>query len=339
MIRIEKPKDRDFIETTEGYFFCVVGYLHPPDGYTAYLKYTPSPTGKWSRGETRYSRSITYYQVSQVENTYDFLKKQHPEHILNCPVRNIEVSWVPRFKVKKYYKPRERIQEIKCNGPKDLLERKLLKLITLLEQTANVENNLGVTGSILTKTHNPSFSDMDITVYGKENSDRVKRAIIDFKEYSAELKGLSDQEREVWVKNRLDKYELDKEDLAKISKKRWNYGYYDGVYFSIHPTRRDEEISETYGDNIYTRIGQVTGTATVMDSSESIYLPASYRISRCEMEGVTEIVSFEGLYCNVFAKGDRVQFNGILEEVSGKNPHKRVIIGGADSPDSYLKWV
>jgi uncharacterized protein len=339
VISIEKPKDRDFIETTEGYLFCVVGYLHPPDGYTAYLKYVPSQTGKWSRGKTRYTRSIPYYQVSQVENTYDFLKKQHSEYILQCPVRNIEVSWVPKHKVQTYYKPRERIQEIKNLGPKDSLEQKLIKLSKLLEETANIENSLGVTGSILTKTHNPAFSDIDLTVYGKNNSNLVKMAILDLKEDSSEIKGPIDQERDVWVKNRLNNYGLETQDLDKISGKRWNYGYYGEVYFSIHPTRDDGEISETYGDNIYTRIGQVTGTATVMDSSESIYLPASYRISRCEMEGVTEIVSFEGLYCNVFAKGDRVQFNGILEEVSGKNPHKRVIIGGAGSPDSYIKWV
>ena len=40
------PKDRDFVETAEGFFFCLVGYLHPPDRYTAYLKYTPAESGR-----------------------------------------------------------------------------------------------------------------------------------------------------------------------------------------------------------------------------------------------------------------------------------------------------
>jgi len=40
-----RPKDRDFVETAEGFFFCLVGYLHPPDRYTAYLKYTPAESG------------------------------------------------------------------------------------------------------------------------------------------------------------------------------------------------------------------------------------------------------------------------------------------------------
>jgi len=41
-----KPKDRDFVETLEGLLFCVVGYLHPPDKYTAYLKYSPAAEGR-----------------------------------------------------------------------------------------------------------------------------------------------------------------------------------------------------------------------------------------------------------------------------------------------------
>src|SRR5947199_7270211 len=42
-----RPKDRDFVETREGFFFCLVGYVHPPDRYLAYLKYTPAAAGKW----------------------------------------------------------------------------------------------------------------------------------------------------------------------------------------------------------------------------------------------------------------------------------------------------
>ncbi len=69
-----KPKDRDFIRTVDDHLFCVVGYLHPPDGYTAYLKYVPSTDGKWGKNRRRYSRTLPFYHVSQVENTYRFIK-------------------------------------------------------------------------------------------------------------------------------------------------------------------------------------------------------------------------------------------------------------------------
>ena len=341
MIKI-KPKDRDFIETIEGYLFCVVGYLHPNDGYTAYLKYVPSETGKWARNGVRYSRSISYYQVSQVENTYQFLKQRHPEYILECPVRNIEVSWVPKNRVKKYYHPQDRLREIKEKGPRDSLEEKLLRLTDIFEEKAGIEDSLGVTGSILTKTHNPEFSDMDIIVNGLDESYMLKEALLELKSESNEIKGISEQEKGEWILNRMGKYRLKAEDLMKIADTRWNYGYFDDVYFSVHPTRTDSEITEVYGENTYHRICEVSGMAVISDASESLFLPAVYKIADTECEqhnDITEIVSFEGLYGSLFKEGDKVEFNGVLETVEGKDPHKRIIIGGAGSPNSYIKWV
>ncbi|MEE8354473.1 MAG: hypothetical protein V3S09_01480, partial [Candidatus Bathyarchaeia archaeon] len=128
---VGKPRDRDFVETVEGLLFCVVGYLHPPDRVTAYLKYVPDPGGKWRRGETGYSRAIPYYHVSQVENTYGFLGENHPEYLHDCPVRNITVSSVPRDSIRTYYRPRERLAAI-MEEPGDGLESKLRDLVILL---------------------------------------------------------------------------------------------------------------------------------------------------------------------------------------------------------------
>jgi len=51
-----KPKDKDFVETKECLFFCVVGYLHPPDAFTAYLKYRPEAGGRWQRAARSFHR-------------------------------------------------------------------------------------------------------------------------------------------------------------------------------------------------------------------------------------------------------------------------------------------
>lgn len=45
---MEKTKDRDFVETLNGFLFCFVCYLNPPDGYSTYLKYGSVPGGKQS---------------------------------------------------------------------------------------------------------------------------------------------------------------------------------------------------------------------------------------------------------------------------------------------------
>jgi predicted nucleotidyltransferase len=260
--------------------------------------------------------------------------------MLNCPIRNIEISWVPKNKVKKYYYPKERLLEIKKSGSRDILEEKLICLSELLEDEAKIYGSLGVTGSILTKTHNPKFSDIDLTIYGLKNSYKLKNALLNMKKKSEWIKAVNASEKEQWITNRLEKHNISRNELEKIFEKRWNYGYFQGVYFSIHPTRSDEEITENYGENIYNRVGEVKGKAKVIDSTESIFLPAIYKVAECEpIEKVSEIVSFEGLYCSLFEPGNTIGFKGILEEVKGKESHQRIIVGGAGSHDSYLKWL
>ena len=334
-----KPRDRDFIQTVDDHLFCVVGYLHPPDGYTAYLKYVPSPDGKWGKDGQRYSRTLPFYHVGQVENTYRYLKEGYPLYLFECPVRNITLSWVPKSNVKQYYYPIKKLHEIETRGANDPLEKKLLDLTVLLEKKTGINNSLGVTGSILTGTHNPSFSDIDLTVYGHDASMRLIAALRELKEEANIVKPVTPEEKERWVRNRAERFPISVDDLRNVAEKRWNYGYFEGTYFSVHPIRTDEEITEDYGDNIYHRKKTVEGTAVVSDNSDSIYLPTVYGV---EVEGsdvISEVVSFEGLYGSLFEVGDKIQFKGVLEEIRGKTLRHRVLVGGAGSPDGYIKWV
>jgi predicted nucleotidyltransferase len=332
-----KSKDRDFIQTVDDHLFCVVGYLHPPDGYTAYLKYVPSPDGKWGKDGRRYSRTLPFYHVSQVENTYRYLKEKYPQYLFDCPVRNITISWVPKSHVEQYYHPREKLREIMSRGANDSLEQKLFDLSTVIQEKTGVKDSLGVTGSILTGTHNPSFSDVDLTVHGYDASRKLIEALRELKDEADLVKPVTPEEKEKWTRSRAERFPLSIDDLRNIAEKRWNYGYFEGTYFSVHPTRTDEEITEDYGDNTYHRKKTVEGTATVTDNRDSIYLPAVYGVEGSDE--VSEIVSFEGLYGSLFEVGDRIRFNGVLEEIRGKDPRSRVLVGGAGSPDGYMKWV
>ncbi|UCH56886.1 MAG: hypothetical protein JSV18_05960 [Candidatus Bathyarchaeota archaeon] len=342
---MEKPKDRDFIETVEGLLFCVVGYLHPPDWYTAYLKYIPSWEGRWSREETRYDRVLPYYHVSQVEKTYDYLLKRHPQYIYRCPVRNITISSIPRKYVKAYYHPRDRLQSMLAEGPRDRLEQKLEGLAYLMADLSGLETgDLGVTGSLLTGNHNPKFSDMDITVYGQRASRKLKESILEAREKSDEILPLSKEKKMEWSRSRAERFPLKFEELMELAEKRWNYGTYEGVYFSIHPTRVDQEIEETYGDYKYRQVCRIEGEAGIKDASEAIYLPAKYCLDSVGTETkmdvtIEEIVSFEGLFGDAFEAGDRIRFRGTLEHVTGLRAFHRVIVGGAGSRLDFIKRI
>lgn len=342
---MEKPKDRDFVETVEGFLFCVVGYLHPPDRYTAYLKYVPAPRGKWSKGETRYVRAIAYYHVSQVEETYGLLRERYPHYLFNCPVRNITVSSVPRSMVKKYYHPRRRLQAILARGGKDALEQRVIDLTDLLSDLSGLQvGDFGVTGSLLTGSHNPEFSDIDLTVYGFNASQILKEALIEAREGDETIKPYSRERMEEWGLSRLKRFHLSFEELMDIAEKRWNYGIYRETYFSVHPVRTDGEITEKYGDKVYKQCGATSGTAEITDSSQSIYLPAIYQVDNVETESsapveVEQIVSYEGLFCDIFEEGEQIEFKGNLEKVSADRDYYRVVIGGASSKNGYIKLV
>ena len=104
--------------------------------------------------------------------------------------------------------------------------------------------------------------------------------------------------------------------------------------------RTDDEILEEYGDRRYVQLGDVEGRAVVEDSAESIYLPATYEVEDVEAEegaDVSRLVSYEGLYCDMFDPGDIVEFSGVLERVVDGGEAYRVVVGGAGSKPSYIR--
>ena len=282
---MEGARDRDFLETVDGLLFCVVGYLHPPDRVTAYLKYVPEEGGKWSRGETGYTRVLPYYHVSQVENTYEYLREEYPNYLYHCPIRNITISSVPKEDVETHFQPRKRLASIIEEGPKDDLEYRLRDLVTILTGLSGLRlGDLGVTGSILTGSHSPEFSDMDLTVYGAEASLRLKEALLDMREEQSTVQPFTSAKKELWSRGREERFPLSFAELMEFAERRWNYGIFMDTYFSVHPVRTYDEISEEYGDRTYRQLGPIHGRGVITDASESIYLPALYGVEDVRSE-------------------------------------------------------
>jgi predicted nucleotidyltransferase len=336
-----KPKDRDFLRTREGMFFCVTGYLHPPDRYTAYLKYSPTSAGKWVDGETAYRRELSYYHVRNVAKTIGYLEQQYPEYVYDCPVRGFKFSMVPRDHVARYYVPEERLQEI-LRGPGDSLEEEVRGLALDLTASAGIDATaLGVTGSILIGVHNPEFSDMDLTVYGLDSAKKVRQALRNDRVRHVRPLGESFIAR--WARGIAGRFPLTVEEARYLAGRRWNYGTYDGRYFSIHAIRSNNEIGERYGDHIYTGHGGALLRAVVVDASEALFMPAIYRVEGVQLlEGnpraskVEEIVSYEGLYRNAAEAGNVVEARGKLESVDGEA--RRLVIGTMEmGGEGYVK--
>ena len=339
-------RDRDFIETIEGFMFCVVGYLHPPGMYTAYLKYIPETEPSesiWSRGTLKYRRILKRYHVLNVKDTFKFLREKYPQYIHYCRVRDIEFSMVPEDYVKKYYLPEFKLCEIMERGPRDILEERALELIKLISREAGVQlDRMGITGSILLGIHNPEISDIDMTVYGLEEALRLREIL---KRGIQEIRPQDKKYILEWCRRRSREFNLPEGILRTIAKRRWNYGVYKGRMFSVHPIRSDLDIREKYGDKIYHHVGSIEGEATISSSQESIFLPAVYKVEDVvvyrgvSVDDVREIVSYEGLFCDLADSGDRVVFRGKLElvtEVDTNKTYYRVVLGTTEYGSGYI---
>jgi len=331
---MRRPKDRDFLETAEGLIFCVVGYLHPPERYTAYLKYLPAETGKWQRGGTFYRRSLAYYHVRSVQETLAFLEAHYPHYVSTDPAQGLRFSFVPHERVRRYYVPEERLSEI-LQQPRDPLEEEVCDLVGILTRASGVSPHaLGITGSILLGLHNPGFSDVDLTVYGRAQALAIRSAVERLK--GTRLQEIDHSRRQQWRTETAARFGLSPEDVAYLETRRWNYFLFRGRYVSVHPTREDGEILEEYGDRRYEARGVATIEATVAEVSDALFLPAIYRLAEVQIiEGdasdIGTLVSFEGLYCNAADPGDRILARGQVETADGIAP--RLLVGTAGLQD------
>jgi len=332
--RERKPKDRDFIQTKEGMFFCVTGYLHPPGKYTAYLKYSPSWKGKWRDKETTYRRELDYYHVSNVAKTIQYLGRNYPHYVHYYSAWDIKFSIVPQEYVKRYYLPEERLSEIFITT-RDTLEEEVYDFASeIIAHTGITEGDLGITGSILLDIHDPQFSDIDLLVYGLENAFKVRAMIKRGK--SDRIHNVTGKALQDWCTTVAKHFPLTSDEAEYFASRRWNYGFFRNRYFSIHPTRKDAEIKERYLDNIYKDKGEATIRATVSDARESLFMPAVYRIEDVEdIKGgaevqlaapeLREVISYEGLYRDIVDSGEKIEAKGKLESVNGT--YYRLLIG------------
>jgi len=342
--------DRDFIETPEGFLFCVVGPYHPKDRVIAYLKYVPSEKGFWSRKEKSFSRVMKAYTIPNLLQTFKLLKKEHSQYLFHSFYYNITMTAVPLEYVKKHFKPEKKLKNLLKKKNLDVLQRKTVEFIKILSEETGVQlKSFGVTGSILLDMHDINFSDIDLTVYGIRESFKLKEAMKEIYGSNSEVSRFKDEILKAWCKSKVSKHPLNWEDALKIYSRKWNIGIFRGTIFSIHPIKTRNELNEKYGDKTYYPKGFVTIKAEVEDNSDSIFLPATYKVRKIKFidgsvrENLLEVVSYESLYDSLAENGEEIIARGKLELVKDNRngeEYYRVLIGSPEGKGKeFIKLV
>ena len=347
---MRKFRDRDFIQTTEGFFFCVVGALHPPDRVISYIKYVPSESGVWGNKDNKYSRILQKYTIPNLLETFTFLKQNYPQYLFYSKVDNITITAVPHSNIKIHFKPEQKLAQIRQSKQRDTLQDMLVRFTQFLHETSGVPlSSFGVTGSLLLDIHQPSFSDVDIIVYGTEESWKLKNALTEKRGTDLPMKRLEGTKLEEWCTKKAKEYPMSVDEALKLYERKWNLGFFEDRWVSIHPVKTEKEVTEKYGETTYRPAGQVKIEATVTDNTDSLFLPATYNVEDVtfldgnQLSKVSEVVSYEGLYDSLAENGERIQVKGKLEKVTltkTNEHHYRVLVGSAEGKGKeYMKLV
>ena len=341
-------RDRDFLQTNEGFFFCVVGPLHPPERVISYIKYVPSESGIWGKDEKKFSRILQKYTIPNLLETFNYLETNYPHYLFHSPADNVTITAVPHRNIKEHFKPEKKHSQLRQASQLDSLQQKLVRFTRFLEETSSIpEESFGVTGSLLLDIHQPKFSDLDVTVYGVKDSWLLHKALSENRDSEMPMKRLEGKTLKEWCTRKAEQYPLSPAEALKIYERKWNLGVFGDKWVSIHPVKLESEVAGEYGETTYHPCGQVTIRAVVSDNTDCLFLPSVYQLKEVEvLEGpqlgkVTEVVSYESLYDSLAEKGETIRARGKLERVTEKGSsreHYRVLVGSPEGKGrEYIK--
>jgi predicted nucleotidyltransferase len=332
-------REGDLIEATDNIIFDVKGLVHPPNRIIAFPRYVPDPNGNRERDGNRYKK------VYALSKRYSLLKQHYPNYLVDDHVLNTLLCEVPHQDVTQHYQPTSALQELRSSSNLDETETTALQFMKLIKEKSGVLwDNLGVSGSIMVGLHTPS-SDIDPIVYGSETG---------YKVYSALRKLLEDKDSPFKAYNLEDLTELfdfrskdtftSFEDFVRTDSRKISHGKFLGRDFFIRFVKDWNEVDEQYGTIIYKHEGRARIKATVVDETEAIFTPCSYKLEDVEiLEGtkvhpMLEIVSFRGRFCEQAKSSEAVIAEGKVERVqqTGKREYYRLVLGSKPSDHMIL---
>jgi predicted nucleotidyltransferase len=334
------PMDGDTFVTSDGFIMNTFGYEHPEAHVFAFLKYIPAKykdmfnvemlERTWRYDQRELFRAEKLYTAKNYQVFMEAFRKNFPDYLVYDKNRDKEIISAPLNRIEEVFVPRDRLVWLQNLPQRDELQNKALDLIKLISEEAKVPLlDMGLHGSLALNMH-ASHSDIDFVVYGTDNFRLVEAAV----ERLANASKLS-----YIVGNRLDAA-------------RKFQGRYQGKIYMYNATRQFDEVHIKFGQYKYSPLMPVQFQATISSDRETMYRPATYKISNYRplnpesdlpMEKIpTQIVSNIGCYRNITKQGNEIKVSGKLEKVESVNStgdsqvFYQVVVGTATSEEEYI---
>ena len=333
-----RAREGDLIRTADNVIFDVKGLVHPPNMVIAFPRYIPSPEG------TRGTKGSMYNKVYNLAERFLYLQKKTPKLIVADPVFGERLCEVPTDQITKHYDPIKKLQQLRSAKKLQPLEKKALNLLEELKEAADIPwNSIGISGSVMAGLFTLQ-SDIDPLVYGVENSRKAYSALQSLhRKQKSKFKAYNRKELETLFDFRSKDTIMTFEDFERVESRKAFQGKYDDTDYFVRFVKNWKDTNEKYGDFIYENAGYAKITATVVDDSEALFTPCTYKLEKTnilegpKLDPINEIASFRGRFCEQAKPGESVIAKGKVECVTDKKLNQkyyRIIIG--NNPADFM---
>lgn len=325
------------LETDDGLIFTVKGLVQPPDRTIAYLRYLPDASGDRRRDGVRYRRVYAFGDMIEALES-----RGGDAYFVDEPAFGLRVQAVPHARVRAVHDPRLRLAGLREGASPDALETQAVRVAGLVGAAAGVSlGHLGVSGSLLFGLHTGT-SDIDAVVYGEDACRAVHDALACLLDDpgSGITRHDADGLAAIAAAHRTDT-PVSTAEFARLQGRKVNECAFDGRQVFFRFVKRSGEGRERYGDPRYEQVGPAVIRARVVDASDAMFTPCSYRIDRVVVEegarvrGLDTITSFRGRFADQAREGEWVAARGMVERVIPLRgePRARLTVG---APGDFL---
>jgi predicted nucleotidyltransferase len=349
-----KLRDRDAIITGDNIIFRVYGYFHPSDAYVCDPEYASTTIYESTNPRAPRGKRKPLYHKFYADEGLKFVREKYPRYtILYEPLQKRFVG-VPQQYIAKTRKPDKRFRQLITKQPEDDLLEALHKLSTLVMSRSGLsQNDFGVFGSILHDFYHPSFSDLDLVVYGRQKLRKLCEM----------LEALYNEE---------DSLHNEFESEKALEGKHWKFVNYTPKEYLWHqrrkmiyallkcteggrvvktefePVKDWKEICNEYNQD--TRIlnrGWIKATARITDDQDAPFIPSIYQIQILDIlegpkvDNIQRILSYVEEFRMQTKRDEHVCVEGNLEEVVTENKtfHQITLTYGPRYYEQTLKVI
>lgn len=331
-----KLRDRDGIITREGIVFRVFGYSHPLTAYICDAEYASSRIFHSTDPRApREGKDGLFYKFYNDEGM-KLVAKKYPQYMFFHEMLGIEVVAVPDSAVVEARKPQKRLIELLKAGPTDELLAAMERVLDISVKNSGLKtSDFGVFGSMLHGFHHPKYSDIDFTIYGKEQNAKMRQTLEDL--YSDKSSGLSNEfESDDVMKGKRWLFKnFDIKDYVWHQRRKMIYGLYDDkkssgrvIKAEFEPVKAWSEINSEYSSKTcITRRGWSRIRARITSDDDGPFIPSIYGIEPLELLSgsgaameAKRVFSYMEEFRQQARKGEEVIIEGNLEEVQTPDP-------------------